>query len=169
MDPETAATRVESFFADLHRDVFAGDPVANTSLQVEVVEARSVADGILVAVIAPWTIAGILFFDNDTFPDALTIDGRPLPVLINEVPSLGRYGSVTLVSEVDAIASQEEARARVAAVIEPFVAAVAAAGDSATIDNPSRRDLLRTLTRVIEPPGGPNGSMKTGGPVVDPG
>jgi len=151
MDPGEAATRVEAFFSDLNRDVFAGDPATNPNLHVEVVEAQPVAGGVVVVVIAPWTISGILFLEDETFSDTIVIGGRRLPVLVNDVPSLGRYHSVALVREVESLTSQDQARETVAAAMVPFLAAMAEARESAAIDDPSRRDLFRTLTRGSEP------------------
>ncbi len=150
MDPGEAATRVEAFFSDLERDVFAGDPATNPNLHVEVIEAQPIAGGVVLVVIAPWTISGILFLEDETFSDTIIIDGRRLPVLVNEVPSLGRYWSVVVVREVGSLTSQDEAREIVAAVMVPFLEAVAEATANAGIEDQSRRDLFRTLARGNE-------------------
>lgn len=150
MEPGRAATRVEAFFSDLDRDVFAGDPAANPNLRVEVVEAQPIAGGVVLVVIAPWTISGILFLEDTTFSDTIVIDGRRLPVLVNEVPSLGRYWSVALVREVGSLTSQDQARDKVAAVMASFLAAVAEVTASAGIEDPSRRDIFRTMAKGSE-------------------
>jgi len=143
--PEDAADRVKAFFTQLHEDVFTGDPAANPALHVEVVDAREVAGGVTVAVVAPWTITAVLFFDDDAFPETLVVGGVRMPVLTNEVPSLGRYRSVTLVRGVETMGSQDEAREAVAHVLEGFITAVTRAREGVQVENPSRRRLFRSL------------------------
>ena len=145
LTPEAAANRVEMFFAELERDVFSGDPAANPALHVEVVDTREVAGGIVVSVVAPWTITAVLLFDDGAFPEMLVVAGRRLPVLTNEVPSLGPYRSVTLVRGVETMRSQDEARRAVTNVLDAFIDAVARAREGAQVENPSRRRLFRSL------------------------
>ena len=152
MDIDDAARSVEAFFLDLERTVFTGDMAANMSLRVEIVEACEVAGGTVVAAIAPWTIAFILFFD-EPFPDSLVVAGRSVPVLVNEVPTLGRYRSVTPIVGVELMDSQETARESVSAVIGPLCDAIdEAVGDGAAA-NPSRRALFRTISTGDDFPG----------------
>lgn len=150
MDPGEAAARVEAFFSDLDRDVFAGLPTANQNLRVEVVEVQPIVGGVVLVVIAPWTISGILFLEDTSFGDTIIIDGRRLPVLVNELPSLGRYWSVAIVREVGSLTSQAHARESVAAVMAPFLTSVAAARSHAGVGDPSRRDLFQTLAHGAE-------------------
>ena len=145
MESDDAAGKVEAFFVELERTVFTGDMAANMSLHVEVVEAREVAGGVVVAAIAPWTIAFILLFD-DPFPDSLVVAGRSVPVLVNEVPVLGRYRSVTPIVGVELMDSQDTARTSVSAVIEPLCDAITRAVGNGAVENPARRALFRTLS-----------------------
>ncbi len=150
MDPGRAAARIEAFFSNLHRDVFAGDPATNPNLHVEVVEAQAIAGGVVLVVIAPWTISGILFLEDAMLTDTIVIGGRRLPILVNEVPSLGRYWSVVVVRDVGSLTSQDQAREMVAAAMPPFLAAVAEARENAAIVDPSRRAVFRTLATGSE-------------------
>jgi len=145
MDSADVAQRVEAFFGHLDETVFTGDMAANMSLHVEVVEACTVAEGIVVAVIAPWTITFVLFFE-DPFPDSLTIGGRRLPVLVNDVPDLGRYRSVTPIGGVESVGSQDLAREMVAVAIGPLCDAIAKARDVDSVESPSRRTFFRSLS-----------------------
>lgn len=145
MDPGDVGERVEAFFGDLDRDVFTGDMAANKNLRVEIVEVRTVAGGTVVAVIAPWTIAFVLFFE-DPFPSELIIGGRGVPVLENEVDVLGHYRSVTPTGGVESLASQDLAREMVAVVIDPLCDAIVDAIDSGTVEDSTRRALFRSLS-----------------------
>ncbi len=145
MDQADVAQRVERFFAHLDETVFTGDMAANMALHVEVVEACAVADGVVVAVIAPWTITFILFFD-DPFPESLTVGGRHLPVLVNEVPDLGRYRSVTPIGGVESVESQDLAREMVSVAIGPLCDAIARVRDVDAVESPARRTFFRSLS-----------------------
>jgi hypothetical protein len=144
MHPGDAGERVEAFFVDLDRTVFTGDMEANNNLRVEIVGVRSVAGGTVVAVIAPWTIAFLLFYE-EPFPSELIVGGRSVPVLENEVPALGRYRSVTPTGGVESLASQDLAREMVVAVFDPLCNAITDAIHDSGVENPSRRTLFRTL------------------------
>ncbi len=145
MDTTDVARRVEAFFTYLDETVFTGDMAANMALRVEVVEACTVGDGMVVAVIAPWTIAFVLFFE-DPFPESLTVGGRRLPVLINDVPDLGRYRSVTPIGGVESVGSQDLAREMVSAAIGPLCDAIVKERDVGSVESPSRRIFFRSLS-----------------------
>jgi len=145
MDSNRIASQVEEFFIGLGADVFAGDPAANPALDVEVIAERSIGEGVGVVLVAPWTITGMFFSEADAFPEKLDVAGHPLRILENELPSLGRYRAVTLVRDIDAITSQEDAHASVAPFVEPFFAALTRIVEDGVPEDPSRRELFRSL------------------------
>ncbi len=152
MDLEAARTSVERFFTDLDAGVFAGDPAANRSLRVEVVASEHVADGVVVAVVAPWTIAFVLFYE-DPFPDELVLGGRRVPVLVNEAPGLGRYRSVTPIRGIETFETQEAAVTAAGTAMGSLCDAIVAVRDEARVEDPSRRSFFRSLSGGGEPAG----------------
>lgn len=72
----------------------------------------------------PWTLNGLIFPPDDTFPDELTIAGRRRPVYVTELAPLGRYRSVNLVGCVSGLSGPEPARTLARSWAEPLCAAV---------------------------------------------
>ncbi|MFI6467952.1 hypothetical protein [Streptomyces sp. NPDC050538] len=72
----------------------------------------------------PWTLNGLIFPPDDTFPDELVIAGRRRPVYVTELAPLGRYRSVNLVGDVSGLSGPEPARTLARSWVEPLRAAV---------------------------------------------
>lgn len=137
------ADRVSKYFQAVNHDVFAGDPAANASLGVEVIDAGTAHDTPVVILIAPWTLAGLATPPDGQLPSALRVGARHCPALANEVAGIGSYWSVILVSDVSGYRSQDEARVVATSYVEPFRLAVEKARQELTqVADPGRRSLF---------------------------
>lgn len=143
-----------AYFERVQRDVFAGDPVANPNLEVEVIAPTVVAGTPTLVLVTPWTLNGMIFGKLTGFPAELRVGAKTYPVFANTLAELGPYRSINLVADVSTLDSQESARKTARAFVQPFQEAVAAALEQAQIEDPDRRDLLRGLIRPApdEPP-----------------
>lgn len=138
---EQRAQAAFDYYDRVHREVFAGDPAANPRLKVEVLAPARVADVDTLVLVTPWTLNGMFFADE--YPDALDVGARSCPVFVNDLPDLGRYGSVNLVSDVSAYESPERARSVASSLVKSFQEAIAAWRAANDVADPSRRSLLR--------------------------
>ena len=136
------ARRVQQVFEEIHREVFAGDPVANPRLRVEVRDAVTVADTLTLVLLTPWTINGLIFPPDDALPASLRVGGRDLPVFAHELDDVGPYRSVNLVSQPTTCRDQEHARELVAPLAAAFREAVARAREAEEVVDPGRRRFL---------------------------
>jgi hypothetical protein len=137
------ADRVSEYFQAVNHDVFAGDPAANASLGVEVIDAGMAHDTPVVILIAPWTLAGLATPPDGQLPSALRVGARHCPALANQVAGIGSYWSVLLVPDVFSYRSQDEARAVATSYVEPFRLAVEKARRELTqVTDAGRRSLF---------------------------
>lgn len=144
MDLESRSRAVQETFDRIRRDVFEGDPICNEHLDVEVLEAAEVRGIDTMAVITPWSIIGICFPGEDVdLPDDLMVGLRPRRLLFNELPTIGRYASITLASDCEPFADMEAAREVVRRIAPAFRAALEREIEDATVERPDRRELLR--------------------------
>lgn len=134
--------RVEAVFADIHRRVFLGDPVANARLRVEVVDAALVEDTPTFVLVTPWTLNGLAFPPDDVFPETLRVGPRQLPVFANDIAGLGPYRSVNLAPDVSTLASPADARAVADTLGGPFRDAVGRSRRPQVVADPGRRSFL---------------------------
>lgn len=145
ISPEALAQRALEFFEGVNRDVFRGDPAANTRLKVEVVEEAMVDDTPTFVLITPWTLNGMAFPPDGRFPESLAVGARECPVFRHEIQGLGEYCSVNLVPDVSRLQSPEAARSAADALASAFREGVAAARADLGVENPDRRSLLKGL------------------------
>ncbi len=137
------AETTEATFRRVHTDVFEGDPAANPRLKVEVVDPERVEGIPTCVLVTPWTLNGMWFPGGQTFPDRLIVAGRPKPVFANELPDLGPYLSVNLVSDVSRLESPAQARTIATTLGESFREAIRRIVEEAQVADPGRRRLLR--------------------------
>ncbi|WP_327347456.1 [NiFe]-hydrogenase assembly chaperone HybE [Streptomyces europaeiscabiei] len=109
-DLDRPAKNTLTAFTEVCRSAFMGDPATDPRLAVEVLGARLAADTPMLVVVTPWTMNGLVFPPDDTFPDELTIAGRRRSVYVTELAPLGRCRSVDLVADVSRLAGPEPAR-----------------------------------------------------------
>lgn len=139
-DLQDLAQRVYDHFERVNREVFRGDPAANTKLKVEVLEPEMAGDTPVIVLITPWTLNGMAFPPDGRFPDSLSVNTKDLPVFRNELDGIGAYCSVNLVADVGNLQSPDIARA----IARPLGTAFRAAVDEARqIGDRGRRDLLK--------------------------
>jgi hypothetical protein len=136
------AGRVAEHFSRVHREVFLGDEVSNPKLWVEVVSPAMAGDTAAMILIAPWTLNGLVFPPDESFPTTLTVGAKEYPVFTAEVEGLGTVRSLNLASDVSTMPSQDAARGIAAALAGPFLEAVALARETGRVSDPSRRRLL---------------------------
>lgn len=137
------AAAVTDVFTRIWEDVFRGDPIANDALGVEVLEEESVGDVDTLAVITPWAVFAMGFPpEGGSFPDRLPMGGRPKLVLEHELEGIGRYLTVPLTDECDALTDMDAARELVHRTAPRFRKALADALDLETVEAPDRRALL---------------------------
>ena len=160
MNPvEDFATRVFDHFDYTDRTIFAGDPAANDSLEVEISQKSMAHDTPVLILIAPWTLCGMAQPPDGAFPDDLKIGHSHYPALRNEVASIGRYWSVLLAPDVSGYGSQDEARSLAERLFDPFRSAVEKARLEATeVEDSSRRRLLKGRTSLASRPLTPFGT-----------
>jgi hypothetical protein len=127
IDLDLLSIRATAAFTEVHRTAFVGDPAANPRLGVEVVEAVRVLDTPTLVLVAPWTLNGLIFPTRDGFPHELEIAGQTRPVFEVNLPPLGRFLSVNLVSNLWGLRDQRRARALARSWATPFRDAVLAA------------------------------------------
>lgn len=147
-DLAALAEGVEAVFADIHRRVFLGDPVANPRLRVEVVDPVMVADTPTLVLITPWTLNGLAFPPDGAFPETLRVGGRQLPVFANDIAGMAPYHSVNLASDVLAVDGPASARALADTLGGPFRDAVARVRRPRLVADPSRRSFLSPWSAV---------------------
>lgn len=90
-------------------------------------------------------ITGLIFVPDDDFPNYLTVGTRKARVLMNEVEELGRYRSVSLISDISTLADQADARHVGLEAGSELVDAVERARASLSVTNPQRHAFFRTL------------------------
>ncbi len=145
--PDTLCERAEECFRRIYTEQFAELFTGVTPLKVEALEPLTAEDSIVLVVITPWMISGLLFLPDDRFPDYLTIGSRKVRVLVNEIEELGRYRSVSLVSDMSRVAgfSQTEARSTAIELADALVHAVEKARVSLSVTDPERRAFFNAL------------------------
>lgn len=120
------AVNVRLAFERVHREQFLGDPVANPRLAVEVIDPAVVEDTPTVVLLTPWTVNGLAFPPDATFPGSLEIAGRRRPVFRIEMAELGAFWSVNLPLEAASLRSMAQARTLARSWVAPFRDAVGA-------------------------------------------
>ena len=138
---------VASVYRDINDRVFRDDPIANSSLQVEVVEPAMAEDTPTLVLITPWTINGMAFPPDEDFPDSLRIADKSWAVFRHELDPIGIYRSINLVSHVGCLDTQEQARELASAMAPRFTQAVARVRRDVLVPEPSRRKLLGLTAR----------------------
>lgn len=118
------ARRALTAYTAVYRNAFMGDPAANPRLTVEVLGAGTVGGCPTLVVVTPWTMNGLIFPPDGTFPGELSVAGRRRPVYVTELEPLGSYHSVNLVSDVSQLHGPEGARNLARSWVEPFRTAV---------------------------------------------
>ena len=146
MSLDALATDTHDAFQQVYRDAFQGDPLSNPRLRVEVVEAAMAGDTPTLVLITPWTISGMAFPPDGELPDSILVGLRSHPMLANELPGLGSYHSISLMSDVSKLESPASARSVAKAVAPSFREGIVAARAELTVPDPSRRALFRTLS-----------------------
>jgi hypothetical protein len=137
------AAAVTEVFTRIWEDVFQGDPIANDALRVEVLEEETVGDMDTLAVVTPWAVFAMGFpAEGAPVPERLAMGGRPKLVLEHELEGIGRYLTVPLTDECDALADMDAARELVHRTAPRFRKALADAFDLETVEAPDRRALL---------------------------
>jgi hypothetical protein len=134
--------RVAEHFSRVHREVFLGDELCNPKLWVEIVAPAMAADAATMILIAPWTLNGLVFPPDGSFPASLTIGAKDHPVFTTDVEGLGVIHSLNLASDVSTMPSQDAARGVAAALAPKFLDAVTRAREARAVSDPSRRRLL---------------------------
>ena len=125
--PEQLAADARGAFERVHREVFLGDPVANSRLVVDIVDAGLVADTSVLVLVAPWTVNGLLFPPDGDFPDVLELAGRRRRVFCSWLPGLGAFHSVNLPVEATTVHDMRQARILARSWVVPLHEAVRAA------------------------------------------
>lgn len=137
--------RAVEAFLRIYREQFAELFADETALEVEALEPVSTEDSLVLVVITPWMITGLLFIPDDDFPDYLSIDARKVRVLVNEIEELGRYRSVSLVSDISTLTSQTHARRVGHESGVALVHAVEKAREPSSVTDPGRRAFFNAL------------------------
>ena len=143
MDLLSRQRAAQETFEEIRREVFEGDPICNQNLEVEVLEAETVAGVDTMAVITPWSIIGLCFPPEELeLPDELMMGLRPRRLLSNELPGLGRYRSVALTTDCERLESMEAARDTVRPAAIAFRQAISREVELTSVERPDRRTLL---------------------------
>jgi hypothetical protein len=91
-----SAERIRRAFATIHGPASDGDSELSTGIEVDVIEAGMALDTPTFILLTPWTINGLAFPPDRSFPVALEVDGATRPVYSIECPELGPYRAVNL-------------------------------------------------------------------------
>ena len=128
-DIEATVERLQAAFESIHRERFAGTALANEQLEVEVIPAGLVTSSSgthqLVVVVTPWTMNG-LALPGTGIPETILVAGKPRSLTHMEVPGIGQYAQVNLVSDVSKYTNHRQARTIAQSFVEPFVQAISA-------------------------------------------
>jgi hypothetical protein len=90
------AERIRRLFEKIHGPAFDADTELSTGIEVDVIEAGIALDTPTFILLTPWTINGLAFPPDPTFPVAIDIDGATQPVYSIERSELGSYRAVNL-------------------------------------------------------------------------
>jgi hypothetical protein len=104
------AAAVRAAFERVHREQFLGDRAANPRLAVDVTDAAMLEDTPAVVLSTPWTINGLAFPPDDTFPQELDIAARRRPVFRVDMPEIGVFRSVNLPLDAASLRGMDQAR-----------------------------------------------------------
>ena len=90
------AAQIRGVFADIHGPAFDADTELSTGIEVDVIDAGVALDTPTFILLTPWTINGLAFPPDDSFPVAIEIDGATHPVYSIVRSELGPYRAVNL-------------------------------------------------------------------------
>ena len=88
--------RLRSVFARIHGPAFDAETELSTGIEVDVIPAGTAIDTPTFILLTPWTINGLAFPPDKSFPAALAFDGAIYPVYSIEHSKLGPYRAVNL-------------------------------------------------------------------------
>jgi hypothetical protein len=90
------AERLRKMFSRIHGPAFDADTELSTGIEVDVIDAGIALDTPTFILLTPWTINGLAFPPDQSFPVAIEVDGATRPVYSIEHSPLGPYRAVNL-------------------------------------------------------------------------
>jgi hypothetical protein len=90
------AEQIRRVFARIHGPAFDADTELSTGIEVDVIDAGIALDTPTFILLTPWTIDGLAFPPDRSFPVAIEIDGTTHPVYSIVRSKLGPYRAVNL-------------------------------------------------------------------------
>jgi hypothetical protein len=93
---QVQAERIRRVFAKIHGPAFDADTELSTGIEVDVIDAGIALDTPTFILLTPWTINGLAFPPDRSFPVGIEIDGATHPVNAIERSKLGPYRAVNL-------------------------------------------------------------------------
>ena len=141
-DTDDLRDRVAAHFRAVHRDVFMGDPAANSKLKVDVVVTGEAGGSPYAVIITPWMLNGLAFTPEGTLPDRLTVGAKEEQVFFADIQGLGPCHMVPL-ADVANLPDHSSARTVAEALSGPFADALERAGEQREVGDPDRRRLFR--------------------------
>ena len=93
---QAQAERIRTVFAKIHGPAFDADTELSTGIEVHVIDAGIALDTPTFILVTPWTINGLAFPPDGSFPVAIEVDGATHPVYSIERSKLGPYRAVNL-------------------------------------------------------------------------
>jgi hypothetical protein len=87
---------IRRVFAEIHGPAFDADTELSTGIEVDVIDAGIALDTPTFILLTPWTINGLAFPPDRSFPIAIEVDGAINPVYSIERSRLGPYRAVNL-------------------------------------------------------------------------
>ena len=93
---EARAEQIRSVFARIHGPAFDADTELSTGIEVDVIDAGIALDTPTFILLTPWTINGLAFPPDHSFPVAIEIDRATHPVYSISHSKLGPYRAVNL-------------------------------------------------------------------------
>ena len=88
--------QIRTVFAKIHGPAFDADTELSTGIEVDVIDAGIALDTPTFILLTPWTINGLAFPPDRSFPAAIEVDGGIHPVYSIERSKLGPYRAVNL-------------------------------------------------------------------------
>jgi hypothetical protein len=93
---EVRAEQIRRVFARIHGPAFDADTELSTGIEVDVIDAGIALDTPTFILLTPWTINGLAFPPDRSFPVAIEIDRATYPVYSIARSKLGPYRAVNL-------------------------------------------------------------------------
>lgn len=87
---------IRRVFSKIHGPAFDADTELSTGIEVDVIDAGIALDTPTFILLTPWTINGLAFPPDPSFPVAIEVDGAVNPVYSIERSKLGPYRAVNL-------------------------------------------------------------------------